>query len=332
MIKHKKLHNSKSLHKTLHKSLHKTLHKTKTSYKSLQKAIPIEFTLTEKQVEFILLYSTIINHFLFLINNGIPKRIIKQTMINLLKDLRNHNEFISNKITDKRLDMIYNQMYKHILLLKNKIEHDEKHMKTQKMQMKMHLHNQKQKNTQKKTQKNTHTQKHKAQSAGFYFKSLEEKGDQPITGADLTKLLDESQQFFYNAQYTEEGKFLQDTNALLSMLRGDVSQFKGLLQYRIFPQYYQITPPFIKWDGIKKAIQEQKYEDLPDYLLAYQSYLRSRDEYLVEKGLKSPNILGQGRYTGFFDKLAHSLDTNITKFQAYRRMAKFQAFPVNLPT
>mgnify|MGYP000362323161 CR=1 FL=1 len=32
-------------------------------------------------------------------------------------------------------------------------------------------------------------------------------------------------------------------------------------------------------------------EDLPDYLLAYQSYLRSRDEYLVEKGLKPPSVL-----------------------------------------
>ena len=30
------------------------------------------------------------------------------------------------------------------------------------------------------------------------FKNLEEKGDQPITGADLTKLLDEIQQFFYS--------------------------------------------------------------------------------------------------------------------------------------
>ena len=166
---------------------------------------------------------------------------------------------------------------------------------------------------------------------GFYFKSLEEKGDQPLTGNDLATLLDEMQQFFYNAQYTDEGKFLQDTNALISMFRGDLGQFKGLLQYKIFPQYYQITPPFIKWDNIKKAFEEKKYEDIPDYLLAYQSYLRSRDEYLVAKGLKSPSILGQDRYTGFFNNLANSLDKNITQFQQYRNKATGKISPIALP-
>ena len=172
---------------------------------------------------------------------------------------------------------------------------------------------------------------HSKHYGGFYFKSLEEKGDQPLTGNDLATLLDEIQQFIYNAQYTDEGKFLQDTNAVLSMFRGDLGQFKGLLQYRIFPQFYQITPPFIKWDNIMKMIEDKKYEDIPDYLLAYQSYLRSRDEYLVAKGLKSPSVLSQDRYTGFFNNLANSLDKNITTFQQYRNKSTLSISPIALP-
>jgi hypothetical protein len=115
------------------------------------------------------------------------------------------------------------------------------------------------------------------------------------------------------------------------MLRGDLNQFKGILRYRIFPKYYQAYPPFLKWGAISEAIKTQKYEDLPDYLLAYQSYLRSRDEYLVEKGLKPPSVLSQGRYTGFFNKLSNSMDQNILKFQQYRNKARGNFFPIGLP-
>ena len=34
------------------------------------------------------------------------------------------------------------------------------------------------------------------QTGGFYFTTLEDKGDKPITGNDITKLLDEIQKFF----------------------------------------------------------------------------------------------------------------------------------------
>jgi hypothetical protein len=115
------------------------------------------------------------------------------------------------------------------------------------------------------------------------------------------------------------------------MFRGDLGQFKGLLQYRIFPQYYSIIPPFIRWGNIKEAIAQRKYEDIPDYLLAYQSYLRSRDEYLVAKGLKSPSVLNRDRYTGFFNKLSNSLDQNILKFQQYRNKLTGRISPIALP-
>jgi hypothetical protein len=263
--------------------------------------------------------------------NNIPKRIIKETMINLLKDVRNHNDLISKKTTDIELDTIFIKLYGQMKLLKKKIEEDAddyKYNQKNKSKATTSLHTKATTSLHTKAHFQKQSKKHKG---GFYFKSLEEKGDQPLTGADLTTLLDEMQQFFYNAQYVDEGKFLQDTNALISMFRGDLGQFKGLVQYKILPQYYQVLPPFIKWGNIKQAFIDKKYEDIPDYLLAYQSYLRSRDEYLVAKGLKSPSVLQGDRYTGFFDKLAKSLDKNITQFQQYRNKLTGKVSPIALP-
>jgi len=310
--KHTKSKHTKSKHtKSKHTKSKYTKNTKHNDYLSLNKIKTknleniLYLNLTKNQIEFILMYSTIINHLLLLIKNNIPKSKIKETIINLFKDLRKHNYYINKNISDVQLNILFKKLYNQTLKIQN-------HVKT-----KEYI---------------TNTDTNKNQSGGFYFKSLEEKGDQPLTGTDLAKLLDEMQAFFYNAQYVDEGKFLQDTNTLISMLRGDLGQFKGMVQYRILPQYYQVTPPFIKWGNIKKAFEEKKYEDIPDYLLAYQTYLRSRDEYLVDKGLKSPNVLNKDRYKGFYNNLANSLDKNITMFQQYRNKMTGKISPIALPT
>ena len=327
--KHSKTKHSKTKHsKTKHIKTNKSKYRKRTSNKHSKTLNPIEFQLDEKYIEKLLLYSSIINHFLFLMKNNIPKHVIKETMVNLFKDLRNHNQFISKNTTDQELDNIYINLYSSIKLLKDNIDKEYKNNKKNKKNKNNTQYNNQYNNQYKYNTISNTIIRH---DGGFYFKSLEDKGDQPLTGNDLATLLDEMQQFFYNAQYTDEGKFLQDTNAIISMFRGDLNQFKGLVRYRILPQYYSIIPPFLKWANIKKAFDERKYEDLPDYLLAYQSYLRSRDEYLVAKGLKSPSVLGKDRYTGFFDKLANTLDKNITQFQQYRNMATGRIMPISLP-
>jgi hypothetical protein len=95
------------------------------------------------------------------------------------------------------------------------------------------------------------------QSGGFFFKSLEAKGDKPITGTDVATLLDEIQQFLYNAKYTSIGREFMMTDTLLSLLRGDTETFKGYLKYQVAPRYYMLYPPFIKFNAIKKEINEQ---------------------------------------------------------------------------
>jgi hypothetical protein len=273
-----------------------------------QKVIMVEKT----KVEYLLLFNILTNYYILLVSHGLSDKERKYHLEELILQMRNNNKLISKDTHDVQiknivnyLDTFFNQL---LILIHQSLE-----------------------SIKKKGKKETKGKK-KYHKGGFYFKSLEEKGEKPITGADLTKLLDEMQQFFYNAKYTEEGKFLQDTDTLLSMLRGDVNQFKGVLQYRIFPQFYSAYPPFIKWDAIyTELIEKRRWEDLPDYLLAYQSYLRSRDEYLVEKGLKPPSVLQKDLYTGFFNKMSNSINDNIYAFQQARNKFQGNFFPITLP-
>ena len=280
---------------------HSSIHNNSTSSKNISKLVSKRvIKLSKNKVELLLLFSTLINYYILLQKTSSSRITYKTKIINLLKDLRQNNKYISKDTTDKELNAIYKSLENVFSNILKQIDQ----------------------------YGNGNAQPHKG---GFYFKSLEDKGEKPITGADLTKLLDEVQQFFYNAKYTSEGQHLQDTDTLVSMLRGDVNQFKGFLQYRIFPKYYTVYPPFLKWEGIKEAYETKKWEDIPDYLLAYQSYLRSRDEYDVERGLKPPSVLQKDLYTGFYNKMAHSLDTNIQQFQQYRNKYQGRFFPITVP-
>ncbi len=283
-----------------------------------QKVVMVEKT----KVEYLLLFNTLLNYYILLVSYNISKDERKQKLEELVLQMRNNNKFISRDTSDKQIKNIVNYLdtfFYQLLLLINQSLESSYHSKYHSKYSKLRKHK-------------TYNDKKQSHKGGFYFKSLEEKGEKPITGADLTKLLDEMQQFFYNAKYTEEGKFLQDTDTLLSMLRGDVNQFKGILQYRIFPQFYNAFPPFIKWDAIyHEIIEKRRWEDLPDYLLAYQSYLRSRDEYLVEKGLKPPSILQRDLYTGFYNKISNSINDNMYAFQTARNKFQGRFFPITLP-
>ena len=259
-----------------------------------------------EKLELFLLFTLLLNYYLLLVSLNISRTETRNKIKEMVIELRHNNKLISSNTTDKELNNIIstidNYFYNVVINLK--------------------------KNIKKSITKKTRT----SHTGGFYFRSLEDKGEQPITGADLSRLLDEVQQFFYNAKQTEEGKFLRGTDTILSMLRGDVNQFKGVLQYQIFPKYYSTRPLSINWNNIyDEIINQRKWEDIPDYLLAYQSYLRSRDEYLVEKGLKPPSVLQKDLYTGFYNKMANSLNDNIYAFQTYRRQFQGQYFPITTP-
>ncbi len=301
--KHDKSRNTSRSHSHSHTS------RSTSGIGAIQK--PNIIMVEKSKVESLLLFNILLNYYVLLVSHHVSAAERRSRLEKLIMQMRENNKLISRDTTAIQiknivsyLDTFFNQL---LILLNKSLEHEKKERKL----------------------KGKATRNHKG---GFYFKSLEEKGENPITGADLTRLLDEMQQFFYNAKYTQEGQFLQDTDTLLSMLRGDVNQFKGILQYRIFPQFYSAMPPFIKWDAIyHELIEKRRWEDLPDYLLAYQSYLRSRDEYLVEKGLKPPSVLQRDLYTGFFNKMSNSINDNMYAFQNARNKFQGRFFPITLP-
>ena len=288
--------------KTLKKYLDFMKYKTKKKNTKLSNNL--------NNLHFNILINIIEAEILILLKSKLPKPKIKAKIILLLKEIRNNNKIIKKTTPDSDLTIIFNDIYINTLKLNKK--------------------------TNKKTNKKEINTKSKSKSkntiyeGGFYFKTLEEKGDQPLTGNDLVGLLDEMQAFFYNAQYTNEGAFVKDPNTLISLLRGNTDAFKNYVMYSILPKYYQTFPPFIKWGNVRKFFEDKVYEDLPDYLMAYQSYMRSRDEYLVGKGLKSPDVLNRDLYTGLYNKLAISLDKNITKMQQFRNKVK-GASPLTFP-
>lgn len=263
----------------------------KQKYTNLTNKITINKnkTIDNKTIEFILLTSSLINHILLLKSTKKNNQYIKNEIINVLYEIRakGTNNIMPKSTTNNDIKNIVDTLLKYInTFFKNGILSDHK--------------------------------------GGFYFKDIEDKGDKPITGNDISRLLNEIQDLFYNLQYIEEGKFLREVYVLLNLLRGETSDLKQYLTWSIFPQYYQITPPFIKWDTWKKAWASKKYEDLPDYLLAYQKYNKARDEYLVAKGLKSPTVLQKDLYIGKFNKVANALDQNILTYQRYRMKLQFK--------
>ena len=259
------------------------------------------------QIEFDILFTTITTQILFLIHKKTPKQKIKQQTLKLLKEIRNNNKLITNTITDNELNLIFERIYKYAIMLNKELQHAKK------------THTQTKHSQATDAQAQTKPSPNNKTRGGFFLKDLEDKGDQPITGTDLTKFIDELDSFIYNAQWTSEGEFLRNPYTFMNIIRGNVDAFKSFVTWHILPKYYQMYPPFIKWSGIKEII-DGKWEDFPDYLLAYKTYNRLQNEYLVAKGLKSPSeVKGDDN---FFTKFANKLDTSIQQFQQVRR--KFQ--------
>lgn len=163
------------------------------------------------------------------------------------------------------------------------------------------------------------------QDGGFYFKRLEEKGDKPITGNDLARLLDEIQGITGNLRYTPEGRHLTTFDVMLGLFRGNEESITSYVKFFVAPRFYEVFPPKLKYifsrpapgspdydqfDKFAGAPLWDRYEDMADYLLAYQAHQRAKNQYYVDQGLMSPDVLEPG----FMEKMTGELDKVATKY------------------
>ena len=70
----------------------------------------------------------------------------------------------------------------------------------------------------------------------------------------------------------------------------------------------------------KNNLDIELYEDFPDYMLAYQSYQRSKNEYLVSQGLAPEKVLAKS----FLEKFAAKADVIVTGYGRIRRQANLK--------
>lgn len=142
---------------------------------------------------------------------------------------------------------------------------------------------------------NTPKNKKKQKGSGAYLDRLVKKGDQPITGQDVERTLDEIGEFLQALRYTPLGNGATGFQVLFDLLRGNDDAMKFYLKFNIMPKYFTPIPPTINMENIRKELPS-----IGEYLSLYTTHRRITREAKREAGELTPEDLKPD----FFDKLA----------------------------
>lgn len=157
------------------------------------------------------------------------------------------------------------------------------------------------------------------QAAGPYLQRLTTIGDQPITGNDMAKAIEEIITVLNDMQYLQEdgGPNIRGFNVLLNYFNGNTENMKYFLRYYFAPKFYTMSPPFLNFDAIGKRL-----DNIIDYLNIYKNDKRIKNQFEVETGVKPTDALQDT----FADKLISKwdkLDQDYNRFNMYRRLQFF---------
>jgi hypothetical protein len=155
--------------------------------------------------------------------------------------------------------------------------------------------------------------------AGPYLQRLTTIGDQPITGNDMAKALEEIITVLNDMQYLQQdgGPNIRGFNVLLNYFNGDTENMKYFLRYYFAPKFYSMSPPFLNFDAIGKRL-----DNIIDFLNIYKNDKRIKNQFYVESGIKPAGVLQDT----FADKLISKwdkLDQDYNRFNRYRRLQFF---------
>lgn len=155
--------------------------------------------------------------------------------------------------------------------------------------------------------------------AGPYLQRLTTIGDQPITGNDMAKAIEEIITVLNDLQYLQEdgGPNIRGFNVLLNYFNGDTENMKYFLRYYFAPKFYHGSPPFLRFDEIGKRL-----DNIIDFLNIYKNDKRIKNEFEVETGVKPESIL-QDTVTDKIISKWDKLDQDYNKFNMYRKLQFF---------
>lgn len=267
------------------------------------------------------------NTLLFLVNKFVILNN-KESILKLLKSLKNKGEIIPRNATNADIIEFHSQVIKHLPAL---IEHLRKHNLINKETLIIYDNQQKggkikyNKRTRynssiikSKSKNRTNNNKNKRtrltkkvkhikhikyikhiKRGGAFLRRLEEKGNNPITGNDIAETLEEISDILQRVIYTRRGNKLRGFNTLLNIFRGDKEALDSYLRYFVLPEFASIIP--LKLD-ITKAINESG--DLPYYLDAYYAYNNYLNKYRVDIGELKPSDIKPNKLEEMVGNLA----------------------------
>jgi len=297
-MKSNKLKIKKDTTKTIRYTNNTVTEKTRkhkiTSALNYYQTSPDHFTLLEKQIEteFSKLFAKTVITVYFMAKHD--KSLFKSHMHKLLDNPE------SNKLqVDINLDLLYktlNMFYKKI---------------SKKLQTKL--------NKEIINEPDNNLKSGGGQPIGPYLQRLTTIGDQPITGNDMAKAIEEIITVLNDMQYLQEdgGPNIRGFNVLLNYFNGNTENMKYFLRYYFAPKFYTMSPPFINFDAIGKRL-----DNIIDFLNIYKNDKRIKNQFAVETGVKPTGVLQDT----FADKLISKwdkLDQDYNRFNMYRRLQFF---------
>lgn len=148
---------------------------------------------------------------------------------------------------------------------------------------------------------------------GPYLQRLTTKGENPITGDDMAKVVEEITTLLDDVQYLDDAPNVKGFNAMFKYFNGDPDGLKQHLRYSLGPQFYSTFPPMINVGKIM-----ERWDNIVDLLNAYKNDKKIKLQFAVEKGLKPDDVL----QPTFLDKFADKLDSFDQKFQKAKMTSK----------
>lgn len=140
--------------------------------------------------------------------------------------------------------------------------------------------------------------KMRLQNGGVYLLGLENKGEQPITGNDLNRALDEISSLLTRLQYTPKGSELKSTNLIMDLLRGDQQALYNYVKIYELPKYVSYLPPSLNLTNILNDIDQ-----IPALYGIYKQYMNDINQYKVETGELDPKDIKPDKFEQIAEKL-----------------------------